>query len=118
MPNLVLVSVFDCFCDLSGVSRSSLGWKRTLTYQLGQSLALDVFHREEVLAFMLPDFVSLHDPGVLKAAHSLCLGTKSLDIRPGAKPIAQNGLHRDDTIETDLAGAIYDPHTSTADFVQ
>jgi hypothetical protein len=109
MPYLILVSVFDRFCDLLGVTRSSLGREGTLTYHVRKSLALDVFHREEVPACVLPDLVGLDDPRVLKSGYRLRFGAKSLDIRLRASPIAQNGFHCDDAIETYLAGAIYDP---------
>jgi hypothetical protein len=71
-----------------------------------------------MLPVMLADFVDGDDVRVLKAGGGFGLGAKTLHERIAGETAEQQHLHRDDSVQGKLPGAIDDAHATAGDFVQ
>ena len=80
--------------------------------------ALDVIHREEVLAFGEADFVNRDDVRVLQARGGGGFGAEALDEILSRQRPGQEHLHRDDAVQAHLPRSIDDAHPAARDFFQ
>ena len=79
-----------------------------------EAAAVDQLHAEEMLAFVLADFVDLHDVRVIEVARRLGLLAKPLDGIV-IQPVRQDHLQRNGPVEADLPAAVDDTHAAAGD---
>ena len=97
--------------------RGASGGPRAIAHALRQVLALDVIHREEVLAVVLPHFKNRHDARVVQIGRRLGLNTEALNFVSIGLLARQKHLERDDAIHRDLARFEDDAQAAFSAFV-
>ena len=83
--------------------------------QRGEVLAVDVLHREEVLAVDLGDVVHPAHVGVRDLARGADLGEESVEALPVRRERARQELQRDGLAELQVVGAVHLAHAAAAD---
>ncbi len=81
-----------------------------------QTAAINQLHAEIVLAFVRADLVNGQDVGVIEVGGRLGLGVEALNIGFAGQLTGEDHLHRDQAIETDLAGFPDHAHSPAGDF--
>jgi hypothetical protein len=83
----------------------------------GEVAAGDELHREEVLPLVFADLVDRDDVGMIEVGCDLRLGPEALHLHRRRELSRQDHLHRDDSIETDLARPVDDAHPAARDLL-
>src|SRR5262249_16356542 len=117
MQNPALMGILDGPGDISCDFCCSSGRERPSTQEVCKRGAIDVFHRDIVLAMRFANLVNRHDSGVTQSADRLWLTAEAFDaFRAGIAP-KQQQLERDDPIETHLMRPINHPHPAMRNFL-
>ena len=85
---------------------------------LAQGTALHQLEGKERQALHHPDFVDLHDIGVLVASKGLCLGTKTGTLLGVGVDTGQDHLDGHQPVQALLPGLVDDAHAAAAEFRQ
>jgi hypothetical protein len=88
---------------------------RPLGQPPGETAALDVGHREEVPAVVLPHLEDRHNPGVVEIGRRLRLSIEPLDVGLIGKLASQDHLQRHGAVEAHLSGVEDDAHAAARD---
>ena len=118
MENAALVRVVDRLGDELDVAGGPRRRQRLLAHELRQALALDVIHREVVLAFVDAHFVNRDDVRMLQNGGGGGLGPETLHEFLARQRSGQDHLHRDDAPETPLPRLINDAHAAARNLFQ
>ena len=102
------------FDQRGGVARRQRGAVELLR----QAAAVDVFQREVRQAFVLADFVDLHDVRVLQARDGFGFGAESSPLVRRGVLAGQDHLQGDDAVERDLPGLVDDAHAAAAELAE
>src|ERR1051325_994159 len=104
--------------DGFGVAGSAFRGKWAFLDNLRERLALDKFHREEVLAAMFPNVVDGDDVWMLEGAGGLGFGGETSDKRVAGEFAEEEGFDGNNAIEGNLARAKNDAHAAASDFFE
>ena len=110
--------VLDCLGDDPDVASRAHGRERLVANQRGEVLALDVIHREVILALLLAHFMNGDDVRMLQTGRSRGFGAKSLDGFLARKLPGQDHFDGHDPVQADLPGLIDHAHAAAGNFFQ
>ena len=99
VQHALAVRVVDGLGDLLDQYACLARGQWAIAHQLGQSLALDVIHREEGIALVLAHFVDGDDVGMLQARGGFGLRAKARYFRGAGEFARQNHFQRHDAIK-------------------
>ena len=119
MQNAVLVGIVDGLGDGLQPARRPAeirNPKSEIRNLLGQARTRHVVHREKELTRVFANLVDGDDVRMLQAGGGFRLGPKpGGQLRPAE---GQHQLQSDDPVQTDLPGAIDDPHAAPGNFLE
>ena len=117
MQNAALVRVGhgggDGLQEFGGAARG----ERTVAQQHREVAALDVFHREVLLAFVFSDLVDADDIRMTQAGGGFRLGAEASHLLRRGQRGLKHPLHRHDAIEAGLPRGEDDAHPAARDFL-
>ena len=104
--------------DHHDVARRLLRGQWPVAHELGQVLALDVIHREEMVPVMHADLMDGDDIGMLERRRRRRFHPKTTDELARGKLAANDQLQRHLPSEAALTRAIDDAHSAPGNFIE
>ena len=104
--------------DQHDVARSLLRGQWPDAHELGEVLALDVIHGEEMVPFMNADLMDGHDVGMLEHRGRRRFRPKAMDELARGQLAAHDQLQRHRSSEAALTRAINDSHSAPGNFIE
>ena len=118
MQNPLLMRVVNRFRDQLQVARSLLRGQGPVANQLGEVLALDIIHREEMVPVMNADIMDGDDIGMLERRRCRRFRPKTMDELARGKLAAQDQLQRHRSSEAALTRAIDNAHSALGNGIE
>ena len=114
MDHPVLMGFLQALADLDPVLQHLFGREWSLGEAVGQGLAFEVFHDQEIGPVLVADVMQRADVGVIQRRNSAGFALEALPgIKIGGKMRRQD-LDRDGAIQARVPGAIHLAHAASA----
>src|SRR5262249_24579190 len=116
MNNACRVSRVESVGDLNSQTQQRFGLNRTSGDAMLQRQAVQKFHDDEWLTFMLPDFVDRANIGMVQGGSGLCLTLKARQCLRIVGHFVRQEFQGDKTMERYVLSLVHDAHTAAVQF--
>jgi hypothetical protein len=118
VQNPLLMRVVNRLRDCPEITGGLLRGQRSIAHELREVLALDVIHREEMVAVVNANLMDGDDVGMLERRRRRRFGPKPMDELARSVLTAQDQLQGNCSSEVALACAIHHAHSAPGNLIQ